>query len=64
MTICPNRDQYVAVSRRMSPVTQEALVVVNNASVKDAPSPDAVEIGSMSKSVPKAIISKYPMEMI
>ena len=56
MTSCPKGDQYCAVSCIISPVTQEALVEVNNASKKGAPLPSFVENGSMSKQAPINII--------
>ena len=53
---CPKGDQYCAVSCIISPVTQEALVEVNNASKKGAPLPSFVENGSISRQAPINII--------
>lgn len=53
---CPKEDQYCAVSCIISPVTQEALVEVNNASKKGAPLPSFVENGSISRQAPINII--------
>ena len=49
---CPKPDQYVAVSTRTRPVTQEALTEVKSAVTKPVASPLRDEAGSMSSIVP------------
>ena len=64
MTACPNFDQYVAVSLTTRPVTQTAEVEVKRASSIDAPMPDAVDTGRVSKKAPVRITAINPAIMI
>ena len=64
MTACPKVDQYSAVSRTTSPVTQVAEVAVNRASRNGAPPGPLVEKGSISSTVPTVISERKPKIMI
>ena len=55
MTPWPKGDQNWAVSWTTRPVTQVAEVAVNRASRKEAPSPDWVETGRVSRQAPTRI---------
>ena len=60
MTICPNRVKYVPVSTTTSPVTQEALVAVNNALKNDKDEPSLLAIGSVNSNAPDSIMNTKP----
>ena len=64
MTACPKGDQAVQVSRTTSPVTQTAEVAVNRASVGGHATRSADENGSISSSVPSAMITANPKMII
>ncbi len=64
ITVFPKRDQYVAVSLTIRPVTHTAEVAVNKASMKAVGFPEAVAWGKESKIVPMLTINKKPNTMI
>ena len=64
MTAWPKPDQYVAVSTRTSPVTQEALTAVNSAVTKPVASPLSEAAGSISNMVPAAMTVKKPSAIV
>ncbi len=61
MTTCPNPVQYVGVSTTVKPVTQTALVEVNNAVTKPAPPGPDSAIGSINSPVPTATAAANPV---
>ena len=60
ITTCPARLQCVAVSTTTRPTVPVADVAVNSASGNDVNSPDSLENGSVSRTVPIATIIKNP----
>ncbi|WP_179228479.1 hypothetical protein [Leptolyngbya ohadii] len=52
------------VSTTTSPVTQTADVEVKNAVMKSPQVPSAIEIGSMSRIVPKEMTARKPKQMV
>ena len=58
ITNCPKTVQWDAVSATTRPVTQVALVAVNNAVKKSVFSPAVVDAGSIKSVVPTTMTSK------
>ena len=63
ITACPKGDQKVAVSCKISPVTQVAEVAVNRAVSSPALRPLAVAKGRQSSSVPARMMAPNPAMM-
>ena len=56
MTTCPNILHAVAVGNVTRPVTQVAVVAVNNASMYDTATPSRALIGSANNTLPQRIV--------
>ena len=64
ITSCPNRDQWVYVSKRISPVTHAADVAVKNESDRGVIAPSAEANGRHSSMVPIKMTVQYPTTKI